>query len=206
MHESATTFPPTLCELNDVSIAYANVTVVERVSTRISAGLTFVRGGGGRGKTSLLRVIAGASAPSAGSVSRRAAAVYWSEPVEAAEDGPTATEWLVRQRHAFTEWNVDLEADLIDEFELSPHINKPLYMLSLGSRRKLVIVAAFACGAELIVLDMPFAALDGPSCHLLGELLSEAAELPSRAFVIADFELSSHLDGVKLASTIDLGD
>ena len=52
---------------------------------------------------------------------------------------------------------------LIQAFELTPHLEKPLYMLSTGSKRKVWLAAAFASGAAVTLLDQPFAALDKAS-------------------------------------------
>ena len=80
-------------------------------------------------------------------------------------------------------------------------MHKPLYMLSAGSRRKVWLSAAFASGAALVLIDQPFAALDGPSIRLLREVLQDFSEQSARACVIADYEAP---EGVALASTLDL--
>ena len=98
-------------------------------------------------------------------------------------------------------FNKELLADLLEGFDLSPHVHKPLYMLSAGSRRKVWLSAAFASGAALTLIDQPFAALDGPSVRLLREVLQEFAEQTIRACVIADYEAP---DGLQLTSTISL--
>ena len=93
----------------------------------------------------------------------------------------------------------------LDAFALRPHIDKPLYMLSTGSRRKVGLVGAAASGAALTLLDTPFAALDGPSRNVLAELLEDAAS-GDRAWLVADFERPGPLRHVALAGVIDLGD
>jgi ABC-type transport system involved in cytochrome c biogenesis ATPase subunit len=44
---------------------------------------------------------------------------------------------------------------LIDGFGLQPHLDKPLYMLSTGSKRKVWLSAALAAGAPLTLIDQP---------------------------------------------------
>ena len=80
-------------------------------------------------------------------------------------------------------------------------MHKPLYMLSAGSRRKVWLSAAFASGAALVLIDQPFAALDGPSIRLLREVLQDFSEQSERACVIADYEAP---EGVSLANTLNL--
>ena len=78
--------------------------------------------------------------------------------------------------------------DLVEGFALGPHVHKPLYMLSTGSRRKVWLTAALAAGTALTLLDEPFAALDMPSVRFLREALNDASRHASRAWVLADHE------------------
>ncbi len=170
------------------------------LSFALRPGLTLVRGGEGRGKTALLGLIA-AQARSAG------LSVWLEQPVDAAHDQTLARAWLdQRQALAPTRWNASLQAALAQAFALEEHLDKPMYMLSAGSRRKLGLLGAAACGAALTLLDVPFAALDGRSSRVLGELLAEAAEDDSRAWVLADYALPAALSDVPLAAHIELGD
>jgi heme exporter protein A len=93
--------------------------------------------------------------------------------------------------------------DLIKALSLEPHLDKQLFMLSTGSKRKVWLAAAFASGATVMLLDQPFAALDKASRDVVTALLQRAAGDPLRACVIADYEAPV---GVQLAAIIDLGD
>jgi len=75
-------------------------------------------------------------------------------------------------------------------------------MLSAGSRRKVLLAAAFASGAALTLLDMPFAALDASACRTLREVLADCADHPRRAFVVADYMAPA---GVKAQQVLNLG-
>jgi len=168
------------------------------VSVRtIAPGLTLLRGGEGRGKTRLLRQLAG----------DRPADCFFEHTADAEHDPVEAQAWLDQRRQRFSSnWQPAVAAALIEGFGLAEHIAKPLFMLSAGSRRKVGLVAAAASGAALTLLDTPYAALDARSSRLLSELLSEAAEGAERAWVLADYELPAALAGVRLAGLIDLGD
>jgi ABC-type nitrate/sulfonate/bicarbonate transport system ATPase subunit len=91
--------------------------------------------------------------------------------------------------------------ELAEALGLSPHLDKPLYMLSAGSKRKVWLSAAMASGAPLTLIDQAFAALDAPSTRLLRELLTEAGEHPRRAFLLADHEAAP---GLPWGQVIDL--
>jgi ABC-type transport system involved in cytochrome c biogenesis ATPase subunit len=178
----------------------------EGLSFTLGPGLTLLRGGDGRGKSSLLRLIAGDMIATAGLIQRRAHTVFLEDPADATHDQTVGHAWLAAQAARFPAWRATVEAGLIEGFALAEHMAKPMFMLSAGSRRKLGLVAAAASGAELTLLDTPYAALDARSGRLLSELLAEAAEGRERAWVIADYELPAGLVGVLLAGVIDLGD
>lgn len=190
----------------------------DRLSLDIGAGLSFVRGGEQRGKTVLLRLLAGALPADAGTLSRDPAAAQSCQAGDAsvflfdgdeagAQAGATAVSaWLEQQSRRHADWNQALLDELLQGFGLQEYQDKTLHMLSTGSRRKVALAAAFACGARLTLLEKPFAALDARSRGLLAELLQEAAEDDRRAWVLADYELPAALAGVELAATLDLGD
>lgn len=202
--------PPTMEPLARVQgLAFAHPgqpPLFQGLSFDLQPGLHLLRGGDGRGKTTLLRLLAGHLAPQAGTVQRRAASL-WFEDLRAPQlDDTVALAWLQAQRAAALAWSDDLADELIDAFDIGPHLEKPLFMHSTGSRRKLGWVAAAAGGAELTLFDLPFAALDARSVRALAALLRSAAHDTQRAVVVADFEAPSTLAGLAWASCIDLGD
>ena len=93
--------------------------------------------------------------------------------------------------------------ELVESLSITPHMDKPLYMLSTGSRRKVWLAAAFASGALVTLLDEPFAALDASSIACVKRFLTQSARQPERVLLFADYAAPG---GVPLASTIDLGD
>ncbi len=187
-----------------------------RLNFDIRSGLTFVRGGEGRGKTALLRLLSGVLQADAGTLEwetpagasgHAAAAQVFRADFDADFDGSTSVrDWLQQQSAHHSRWDSLLLDELLEGFGLAEHLDKQLHMLSTGSRRKVVLAAAFASGADLTLLEKPFAALDARSRGLLAELLQEAAGHPGRAWVLADYELPAALEGTALAAVIDLDD
>ena len=182
------------------------------LSFSIPPGLSLVRGDDGCGKSSLIRLMAGDLAPDSGTLSIHGTRldeqhgayrqqVFWIDPQTEAHDAISAAGYLDSLSHHYPRFNTDALADLVAGFALEPHLNKPMYMLSAGSKRKVWLSAAFAAGTPLTLIDQPFAALDAPSMRFLTELLQEAASHPSRAWVIADYEAPA---GIALASVINL--
>jgi ABC-type multidrug transport system ATPase subunit len=164
-----------------------------------------LQGDEGSGKTTLLRMLAGLAPAQVGSAqllgtdlhahtAAYQAQVAWLEPNSTAFDNVVVAELLAAQQDRFAAWDSEACTDLCDALELTPHLHKPLYMLSAGSRRKVWNIAALASGAALTLLDMPFAALDGRAMRTLREVLADCAEHPRRAFVVADYEVPADVN------------
>lgn len=194
-----------LLSAEGIGFAHPAGPVFADLAFAIGPGLSLVRGGEGRGKTTLLRLMAGAIAPTEGRIERRVDSLWYEDLADPAHDADVAQDWLATRRPRFPGWRDDVASALIDAFALGPHVTKPLYMLSTGSRRKVGLAGAAASGAALTLVDMPFVALDGNSRRVVCELLADAAD-GERAWVMADHERASCLADVALAATIDLGD
>lgn len=173
-----------------------------------------LRGGDGSGKTTLLRLLAGELPAQGGQLQLRQTSlrdaplayrqlVFWTDPRSTAFDQLTAVACFKSLQGARPGFDEKLLGALTEGLSLTPHLDKPLYMLSTGSKRKVWLAAAFAAGAALTLLDEPFAALDKASIVYVLELLAEAAEHPARAWVVAHYEAPGE---VPLAHIIDLGD
>ncbi len=180
----------------------------------VRAGVTLVRGGDGCGKTTLLRLLAGDQAAGSGRLQLSGAdldeqaqayrqMVFRTDPSSNALDQMTATDYFKAVQSNYAGFSKKWMDKLIDGLSLAPHLDKYLYMLSTGSKRKVWLAAAFASGAELTLLDEPFAALDKSSIQFVLELLANAAQQSSRAWVIADYVAP---DNLALNAIIDLGD
>ena len=168
-------------------------------------GLTLVLGDEQRGKSSLLRVMAGQQAPLAGALNRPTGQrCFVADTLAAALDALPAQDWLQQQSQCFPHWQAATADALAQALGLSEHLPKPFYMHSAGSRRKVGLVAAAACGADLVLLDTPYAALDLRSCRLLDEVLADAADSQTQAWVVADYARPGGLSEVVLAGVIDL--
>ena len=196
--------PDRFLSASKLAFSYPGRPVLANLSFTLQPGLSLLRGGEGRGKTSVLRLIAGRLVPSAGAIHRAAESVYFEDPADPAHDAVVARAWLDTRRGAG--WQAADEADLIERFGLAAHIDKPMFMLSTGSRRKVGLVAAAASAAALTLIDTPFAALDASSGRVLTAMLAEAAAHNDRAWVIADYVCPPSLVNLPFAAVIDLGD
>lgn len=200
--------PPTVPGLQgrDLALSFPGYDVFTGLSLNVGPGLNLVRGGDGRGKTSVLQMIAGERAPSRGRIEGTRATVFWIDPRTGGDDKHTLAEWLQAQQARHPAWDAALAARLAEAFGLAGQEDKAMYMLSTGTRRKALLVAAFASGAALTLLDTPWAALDARGRELVTELLEEAAHQSKRAFVVADGTWPEAITRAPLAGGADLGD
>ncbi len=163
----------------------------------IGPGLTLIKGGEGRGKTSLLRRIAATPGFTA----------YWSDPALPSEDQTRARDWLGTQAQGFAGWDAVREQEALEGFALHEHLDKRLFMLSSGTVRKFALVAAYASRADCVLLDLPFAALDGRSRRWLAQQLERQAQDPrGSAWLVADYEWPQEMANLATVAVIDLGD
>lgn len=182
-------------------------------SCRVAPGVTLVQGGEGTGKTTLLRLMAGALAPSTGTFRLGAAdlagqpqayrqQVFLADPNTAAFDQMSPQAYLASLEPRYPRFDAQAAQGLFEGLSLAEHQHKPMYMLSTGSRRKVWFAAAAASGAALTLLDDPFAALDRRSIGFVCEVLQDAALRASRIWIMADYAAPA---GVALTGVIDLG-
>jgi ABC-type multidrug transport system ATPase subunit len=166
---------------------------IHNLSFTWPAGVSWICGDEGTGKTTLLRLLASDVQATAGKLIAPQGDVFWVDLQDAAHDTTTVQACWDALRTPWPNWNQDLLQDLAKELDMTQHLDKRLNMLSAGSRRKVMVLAALASGAAVTLLDQPFAALDLTSIRILHELLHEAAEHPSRAWIVADYEAPSDL-------------
>lgn len=180
----------------------------------IPPGVTLVCGGDGAGKSTLLRLLAGELRAQAGRFVLNGAPVdpmqasyrqhvFWTDMRSEAFEQITPLAYFASLRARYPNWDEAVVADLTEGLSLSPHLHKPIYMLSTGSKRKVWLTAALAAGTAVTLIDDPFSALDKPSIQFLLARFTEAANDPSRAWVLADYQAPGE---VPLAGRIDLVD
>jgi ABC-type multidrug transport system ATPase subunit len=179
------------------------------VSLAIEAGVTLLHGDTGSGKSTLLRIFAGAL-PASGVLTLanvrldqdRAAYerhVFWCEPTTDRFDQLDVRAVTAALSAGDASFDAAQWQTLVDGFALGPHLAKPMYMLSTGSKRKVWLSAALASGRALVLLDEPAGGLDAASRVCLWRALARPRSV--QAVVLASAE---RIEQLPLRATIEL--
>ena len=170
---------------------------------QLPAGLSALLGDEGSGKTSLMRLLSGDLAPTAGQLRLmneaaplalpRHSAVFWTDLRLPMHESDTPAQCWAHFRLSLPAWSDATQNELVETLQLAPHLDKRLNMLSTGSRRKVGLVAALSSGATVTLLDQPFVSLDQASIRSLQAYLAQVGQSTDRAWLIADYEIPAHL-------------
>jgi heme exporter protein A len=175
---------PLLLEGIELACTRGDQSLFEGLDLRVASGdCLHVRGANGAGKTSLLRQIAGLSAPTAGRVrwnavdiakcrdAYRAALLY----VGHAAGAKGELSGLENLRFAAALDGVRLSedeaAEALGRVGLRGREDLPVRDMSQGQRRRVVLSRLVWRKAPLWILDEPLTALDAPAIALFGALL-----------------------------------
>ncbi len=176
-----------------VTFAYGKRPLFEGLDLAMEAGSTVgLLGLNGAGKTSLLKLGAGALFPASGRVevfgrdagSRSAASL--ADVCFVPEDpwGPALSpeKWLLRYGAFRPAMDAGLFRSLLGEFAVDP--DKSVAKMSYGQRKKFAVAAALSSGARAVFLDEPTNGLDIPSKAQFRRALA-AASSPDRVIVVS---------------------
>jgi len=207
--------PPAILQLQDLSFSYAGQpALASGWCALVGEGVTLLHGDTGSGKSTLLRVIAG-TLPASGRLTLAGARldtepevykrnVFFCDPATEAFDQLTARACSATLGEGDAGFDATLWQALVEGFSLAPHIEKPMYMLSTGSKRKVWLAAALASGRPLVLLDEPEGALDARSIGCLWKAVESLAGRAGHAIVIASSARLEHVPQVALAGCIEL--
>jgi ABC-2 type transport system ATP-binding protein len=183
--------------------------VFDGLSVALPAGVTWLRGPNGKGKTTLLKLLGGALAPHAGSIkldeldSAREPIAYRRGSFLCSGDTPQLPWLMVRELldlhfALFPGADGKQAARQLDAFGVADTLAQPLATLSLGQHKKVQLALALSLPVRLLLLDEPLNGLDAPAVLYLREQLV----LRSAGTCIV---LTSHVDPqLPLAGTLDL--
>ncbi len=145
-----------------------------------------IEGVNGRGKSTLLRVLAGITRPTTGRVTGRPATGY--VPERFPPDLPFSAARYLRHMgrvHGLSRADAARRADRwIGHLGLADHAHVPLRRLSKGTSQKVAVAQALLADPGLLVLDEAWTGLDGASRALLDGAALDAARRGARVVFI----------------------
>lgn len=176
---------------------YGDTLALDDVSFTIEAGTIYgLLGRNGAGKTTAMSILTAQNFATSGTVRVFGENPYENERVlprmcfvresQKYPDDATARHALKMASLFFANWDAELAAGLVDDFQLPTR--KPIKKLSRGQQSAVGVIIGLACRAEVTFFDEPYLGLDAVARQLFYDrLLADYAEHP-RTIV-----LSSHL-------------
>lgn len=178
-----------------LAYAFGRFSVLVGIDLEVMPGsCSVIRGDNGAGKSTLLQLLQGQLQPSSGWVRlegrplrgqrRRVALVpqapclHWGYPIRLEEFVALAAGGGPRRC-----------PPALGQVGLEPLAQRPIGSLSSGQRQRALIARALAQRAAVLLLDEPFACLDGASCLQLGALLRSLVSSGTAVVLSAHGEL-----------------
>jgi ATP-binding cassette subfamily F protein uup len=193
---------PALLSANEITLAYGHQLLLAGVTLSVAPGEKVgLVGRNGGGKTSLLKILAGASEPDSGEVARRRGLSIGYLPQEFELDGARTVrenieagaaelkEWIrrcnagegteaelgelmERIQHA-DGWNLEARIRAEAHALAAPPLDAPVAPLSGGEKRRVALCQALASQPDLLLLDEPTNHLDAESIRWLEDFLRD---------------------------------
>ena len=193
---------PALVSANELTLAFGHQQLLAGVTLSVAPGEKVgLVGRNGCGKTSLLRILAGASEPDSGEVSRRrglrigylpqefelegartvrenieagaADLKDWLRRYESGEGSEAELAGLLDKIHHAEGWNLDARISAEASALDAPPLDALVGPLSGGEKRRVALCRALASQPDLLLLDEPTNHLDAESIRWLEEFLHD---------------------------------
>jgi tungstate transport system ATP-binding protein len=178
--------PPTSLPIafEEVSVVAGHVTILDRISLTIaSSAPTVLLGPNGGGKSTVLRLIAGLTAPANGRISWGAAsmpkrerfAIVFQSPVMLMRSVEANLRFALAAAGMPVASRAARAAELLGLVGLADKSQRPARRLSGGERQRLAIARALAKQPAVLLLDEPTANLDPAATRMVEQLIRETA-------------------------------
>jgi tungstate transport system ATP-binding protein len=171
--------------LDNVSLRAGSTAILDRLNLMIAPGApTLIVGPNGSGKTSLLRLCMGLTAPSSGRISwggqadskplRRA--ILFQRPVMLRRTVAANLAYALAQAGAPRQARAARIAALLERVGLADLARRPARKLSGGEQQRLALARALARDPEILLLDEPTANLDPAATRSVEAIVLMAAQ------------------------------
>lgn len=173
--------------------------VLDHVSLTLeSGGTACLMAPSGRGKTTLLRCIAGLEAPDSGQIADLPERIAYVFQEDRLCDGFSAVDNIrLVTGKALGEGEIRRH---LEELGLAGSLDQPVRELSGGMRRRVVISRAVCFGADLLLLDEPFKGLDDEARQQTADYILRHRGAASILCVTHDREDAAALGGADIVT------
>jgi Cu-processing system ATP-binding protein len=187
-----------MIQLKGIRKRFGAVHVLDGIDLDLRAGrVTAIVGPNGAGKTTLIKSLLGLTRPDSGVVSidgtttdregTYRAAIGYMPQIARYPDNLTGADLFAMMADLRRMRARDVE--LVESLGLSDHLDKPLRVLSGGTRQKINAALAFLFAPRILILDEPTAGLDPASSAVLKDkILAERAL--GRTFIVTSHVMS----------------
>jgi ABC-type multidrug transport system ATPase subunit len=198
-----------MLSINDLSFSYGKQQLFSQLNLQLEAGLFWLSGVNGCGKSSLLRILAGLDKAQQGSIcfhQQRVGSSAYQALVAISADAvaplqDNTVQGVLQLVASCRRIPIHQLMRHARAFALEPLLLQQVALLSLGQQKKLSLTLALAGEPQLLLLDEPFNALDPDAlnyCSLAlkaakerGALVLIASHLSPRHF---ELEVDQHLE------------
>lgn len=198
-----------LKKIIDITINYFNYNIkgekmkVENISYKINSrilfnnisfdtsnsGLTLITGKNGSGKSTLLKVLLGIIHPSSGSLISNEKISYVPDSSDNYFIGLSPNllfEFLKKQFFIETNLFNRRLKELREQFYLNEKLmTQTIQSLSLGEKKKVMLIAAFLLDSDLYIMDEPLSGLDQISVENLVQLMEQKINVGKRFIIVS---------------------
>jgi ABC-type branched-subunit amino acid transport system ATPase component/ABC-type branched-subunit amino acid transport system permease subunit len=223
---------PAVLEVRDISVAFGGVVALDQVSFTLQPGEVLgLIGPNGAGKTTMLDVITGFTAPRAGGVRLGDTAMDRWTPERRARGG-MARSWqavelfnemtirdnlmVAADRHQASRYFTDLirpgrqrqtevMAEVVEEFELTPHLDVLPPAVSQGTARLVGIARSIVTEPAVLLLDEPAAGLDAGESAELGAAIRRVADQRGIGILLVEHDVDLLLTICDRIVVLDFG-
>ena len=206
-----------MIEANKINKSFGTKTVFDDLTFSLEPGTYALQGANGCGKTTLLNILAGAMEADSGSINIAGRDLIF-EPLAARralgfapDESPIYPFMRGRDLLELVRRAKDVELDetvrsLIKAFKLNVHLDTRFDSMSLGTQKKLLLVAAFVGNSPVILADEPSNGLDIDSRTALAGAFSHADLERTVLFTShdQDFVVASNADVITMEELCSL--
>jgi iron complex transport system ATP-binding protein len=201
-----------MIKINEITIAYGDLIVLEKFSAQISrAEITVIVGPNGSGKSSLLAAISGDIAVAGGEIAIDGTSIADMSREELAFLRSFAAQshhyWMAYSTQEILRLGHDLVSDerfqlIVTALNIEPFLNQKVTALSGGQLQRVEIARAFMRSTPLVLLDEPFASQDNASIKNIITLI-KSEKAAGRTIVVVAHGRSEDLEWAD--SKIEIG-